>query len=271
MMTKKEQQFIATVWDYYRQHGRRSLPWRRTKDPYKILVSEIMLQQTQVDRVKPKYEAFLKQFPSVAALASAQLKDVLIAWQGLGYNRRAKMLHSCAIELVNRYHSKFPKTRKELVELPGVGPYTAGAIMAFAFNLPEVLIETNIRSVYLHHFFNGCDDVTDQKLFILIEKTLSNDNPREWYAALMDYGTFIKKEFGNPNTRSAHHAVQSIFKGSDRQIRGAIIRLLAEKSLLRTQIVQRLSAYEDVRVDAQLEKLKNEGMIMKQGSRLSLL
>lgn len=269
-MTKKEQQFITTVWDYYKKNGRQSLPWRKTKDPYKILVSEVMLQQTQVDRVKPKYEAFLKKFPTVKALASAPLKDVLIAWQGLGYNRRAKMLHMCAGELVEEHNARFPQTKKELVELPGIGPYTAGAVMAFAFNIPEVLIETNIRSVYLHHFFNGQHEVTDAELMEVIAKTVSLDNPREWYAALMDYGVHIKKEFGNPNTRSAHHATQSVFKGSDREIRGAMIRLLAEKSLVRTQILKKLSAYEDIRVDAQLEKLKNEGMLVRKGSRLSL-
>jgi A/G-specific adenine glycosylase len=269
-MTKKEQQFIITVWDYYKKNGRRSLPWRKTKDPYKILVSEVMLQQTQVDRVKPKYEAFLRQFPTVEALASSSLKDVLISWQGLGYNRRAKMLHMCAQALVSEYGSVFPRTKRELVELPGIGPYTAGAILAFAFNLPEVLIETNVRSVYLHHFFNGQHEVTDAELLLVIGKTLSQDNPREWFAALMDYGVYIKKEFGNPNTRSAHHLVQSSFKGSDRQIRGALIRLLAQRPLSRKGILQKLSGYEDVRVDAQLMKLQSEGMIVKKKTQFLL-
>lgn len=269
-MTKKEQQFVSTVWDYYSKHKRSDLPWRKTRDPYKILVSEVMLQQTQVDRVRPKYEAFLQRFPDVQFLASSSLKDVLTIWQGLGYNRRAKMLHLCAMGLVKEHDSVFPKTRDGLMELPGIGPYTSGAIMAFAFNKPEVLIETNIRSVYLHHFFNDEHEVEDSELLALIGRTVSNDNAREWYAALMDYGTFIKKEFGNPNRRSAHHTVQTSFKGSDRQIRGAVIKQLAIKPLARKKLLQELSSFEDIRVDAQIEKLKNEGMLVQKGNKLSL-
>jgi A/G-specific adenine glycosylase len=148
-MTKKEKAFILTVKEYYRRHKRRGLPWRKTKDPYRILVSEIMLQQTQALRVVPKYEHFLQTFPTIQVLAKSPLSTVLRTWQGLGYNRRAKMLHECAKIVVKKYNGRFPKDLDTLVALPGIGHYTAGAIMAFAYNTWTPIIETNIRSVYL--------------------------------------------------------------------------------------------------------------------------
>ena len=148
--------FRKIVLCHYKKHGRHHLPWRKTKNPYRILVSEIMLQQTPVDRVLPKYQEFLKQFPSIKKLAAASLGDVLRAWQGLGYNRRAKYLHQCAAVIIYDNGGIWPRTVNELQALPGIGPYTAGAVMAFAYNQPIPIIETNIRTVYLHHFFSGC-------------------------------------------------------------------------------------------------------------------
>ncbi len=258
--TKKEKAFVKTVWDYYKRHRRQSLPWRKTKNPYCILVSEIMLQQTQVERVIPKYKSFLKKFPTVKALSEASLGDVLREWQGLGYNRRARMLHECAKTVVKEYKGKFPKTHDELVKLPGIGHYTAGAVMAFAYNEPVPVIETNIRSVYIHHFYNDDTDVEDKDVLKLVDKTLDRENVREWYYALMDYGVFIKKEFGNPNSRSKHYGKQSKFEGSDRQIRGAILRLLAQGEESRQSLHKKLS-FDYQRIDEQLEKLEREGMI----------
>ena len=219
-MNKKESAFVATVWDFFSEHGRHTLPWRKTHDPYKILVSEIMLQQTQVDRVLPKYTAFIKQFPTVRALSAASLREVLSSWQGLGYNRRAKMLHACAVRIVKEHKGKFPRTASALEALPGIGPYTAAAIMAFAFNKPKPLIETNVRSVYLHHFFKGKTQVSDKELLPIVERTMDKERIREWYWALMDYGTWIKKTYGNPNSQSSSYTQQSAFRGSNRQIRG---------------------------------------------------
>lgn len=269
-MNKKERDFIAVVQKFYAEHGRHGLLWRATADPYKILVSEIMLQQTQVERVIPKYRAFLKQFPSVSALANAPLGEVLIAWQGLGYNRRAKMLQNCAREIAGHYNGHFPQAKEGLVKLPGIGPYTASALMAFVYNEPVTLIETNVRSVYLHHFFHDKAEVTDAELLPLIARTVSEKNPREWYYALMDYGSYLKKEFKNPSIKSAHHVKQSAFKGSDRQIRGAIIRALAEAKQTRKDFHAKLSAYEDIRIDAQIEKLKSEGMVTYKNKKYSL-
>lgn len=270
-MNTHERKFVRTVTEYYKLHGRHSLPWRTTKNPYKILVSEIMLQQTQVDRVIPKYTAFLHTFPTLNALADASLGEVLIQWQGLGYNRRAKMLHACAQIIVTEYKGKFPKTLDVLLKLPGVGHYTAGAVMAFAYNTPVPIIETNIRSVFLHHFFKTATNVTDAELSQLTERFLDRGNPREWYYALMDYGSFIKKEFGNPNSKSSHYVKQSAFEGSDRQIRGAVVRLLGVTGgLTRVKLLIELLQYEDIRVDAQVEKLLAEGLIVSRNRRLLL-
>jgi len=261
-MTKKEKEFVSIVWKYYREHGRHTLPWRKTRNPYHVLLSEVMLQQTQVERVLPKYKHFLKTFPSFTVLSRASLGEVLREWQGLGYNRRAKMLHLCAKEIVYDTQENFPKTCAELRSLPGVGQYTAGALMAFVYNEAIPIIETNIRTVFIHHFFNDEEDVSDQELMPFIIAYLDHKNPREWYYALMDYGSYIKKTIGNQNNRSRHYMKQSTFQGSDRQIRGAIIRILTNGSYTRTKLHAALS-FESDRIDAQIERLIEEGMIIK--------
>ena len=265
-MTVKEKQFITAVKTFYQEHGRHTLPWRNTKSPYRILVSEIMLQQTQVDRVLSKYKAFLQKFPTVLKLAQAPLSEVLVLWQGLGYNRRAKMLHECATTVVSEHNGTFPKTPQQLQDLPGIGPYTASAVCAFAYNHPTPLIETNVRTVFIHHFFNETYEVADAAILNLVECTCDTENPREWYWALMDYGSHLKKTVGNLNAQSKHYVKQSKFQGSDRQIRGAIVKVLStEGKMSRLGLLKKLSAFEDIRVDAQLEKLQAEELVMKQG------
>lgn len=275
-MNKKERDFINKVWTYYRKEGRRGLPWRNLpagrqehKNPYRILVSEIMLQQTQVERVIPKYKSFLKKFPSLASLASASLGDVLREWQGLGYNRRAKMLHECAQIIVRDHRGVFPKTHSTLMKLPGIGHYTAGAVMAFAYNEPVPVIETNIRTVFIHHFFHDDVDIPDSQIVQLTERTLDTKNPREWYYALMDYGAHLKKTIGNQNARSRHYAKQSAFNGSDRQIRGAVIRILSEGENTRKDFHRKLP-FDIQRIDEQLERLNEEGMIVLERQKYSL-
>lgn len=273
-MNRNEKKFVETVWQYYEEHGRHDLPWRKKSHlkPYNILVSEVMLQQTQVDRVVPKYQSFMKRWPTARQLAVAPLGEVLGAWQGLGYNRRAKMLHECARTIVTDYKNRWPQTEGELQELPGVGPYTAGAVMAFAYNKPIVLVETNVRTVFLHHFFANRTDVTDTEILHLIAQLNVHIHPREWYWALMDYGAFIKRTYGNPNSKSAHYTKQSAFVGSDRQIRGAILRTLvaAGRSLSRTALHDTLSQFEDIRIDAQLLQLTREGLLTQVRGRYCL-
>jgi A/G-specific adenine glycosylase len=264
------QHFLETLWGYYAAHARTTLPWRQptsdgTFDPYRIMVSELMLQQTQVARVIPKYLAFLERFPAVDSLAAAELGDVLRMWQGLGYNRRAKFLWQAA-QYVHQLGS-FPSTQKELVALPGVGVNTAGAIMAYAYNQPVVFIETNVRTVYIHHFFANRSDVADAEIAALVTQTLDDEQPREFYWALMDYGSHLKATIGNPNKASRHYAKQSTFHGSRRQIRGQIIRLLGERPYTPQEL---RSVVNDERSDAVVQELLAENMIRQQGQAYHL-
>ncbi len=251
-------QFQKIIYDYYKKN-KRALPWRKTHNPYYILVSEMMLQQTQSSRVIPKYAAFLKKFPTVKVLAKSDIKNVLRLWQGLGYNRRALMLNRIAIKIVKEYESTFPCTYEELRTLPGVGPYTASAIMTFAYNKPCTMIETNIRAVFIHFFFQTSQKVPDKKLIPLIEKYGDHRHPRIWYNALMDYGAMLKDTNVNPSRRSTHHVTQSTFKGSVRQVRGAIIRVYVENYSITKATLLRTLPYDKEVIKAQYQKLKTEG------------
>jgi A/G-specific adenine glycosylase len=260
MRTPNFDDFSEIVWDYYHDHGR-NLPWRLSEpdgsfDPYKIMVSEIMLQQTQAGRVIPKYQEFLIAFPTIQLLAEATLAEVLTVWSGLGYNRRAKFLWQAA----QRITGSFPQTVNELSALPGIGIQTAGAILAYSFNKPVVFIETNIRTVYIHHFFANRVDVHDKELLPLVEATLDHEHAREWYWALMDYGVFLKATVGNTSRNSKHYVKQSAFHGSKRQIRGQVLRLLTESP----QTLEDLqAAIPDPRLLTVLHDLKTEQLIQQ--------
>lgn len=249
--------FVKKVYTYYEKHGRKHLPWRKTKDPYKIMVSEIMLQQTQAERVIPKYTAFIKRFPDVETLAKATIQDVLTLWVGLGYNRRALNLKRAAEYILTNYKGKIPKEKELLMTLPGIGEYTSSAIRAFAFNVGDVFIETNIRSVFIHEFFKDIEGVTDKDITPFIEQTLDMENPRKWYSALMDYGTMVKKEYGNPNKRMVGHKKQKPFKGSLREVRGAIIKLLVSNPKAK---ITTLSFKKEMILKAKKE-LEKEGLL----------
>ena len=271
-MTKKQQAFVSTVNTFYKQHGRHDLPWRQTHDPYTILVSEIMLQQTQVVRVIAKYELFLKTFPTIQSLANTPLGTVLSVWQGLGYNRRAKMLHLCAQAIVSDYKGQWPHDLITLQSLPGIGAYTASALLAFAFKVATPLIETNVRTVYLHHFFPHQSNVPDKELLSIIEATLDTKNTRDWYYALMDYGSYLKQTLGNNNIQSTHYTKQSIFKGSDRQIRGTIIRTLTTNrdGFTLVTLIKQQAPTDPNRLKTQLTNLIKEGLVEKTARRYSL-
>ncbi len=254
--------FRKIVWAYYRKYGRHGLPWRKTADPYKILVSEIMLQQTQVDRVVAKYRVFLKAFPNVRALAQASNQDVLKLWSGLGYNRRALFLKRAAETVVRDFGGKFPESAEGLRVLPGVGPYTAAAVASFAWNLPEPLIETNVRAAFIHAFFPRAKSVPDAKLMPLIEEALDAKRPREWHWALMDYGAHLKRTLPNPSRRSTHHARQSAFKGSVRELRGAFLRELTEKgSMPKAKLLAPYAAEDKDRAEKALAGLVKDGIL----------
>lgn len=252
--------FKKIVRTYYKVHSR-TFPWRKTKNPYRILVSEVMLQQTQTGRVVSYYKTFLKQFPTIQILAQASLREVLSAWQGLGYNRRAKALRETAQIIVEKYNGTVPSTRKELERLPGIGPYIAGAILSFAYNKPAVFVETNIRTVFIHFFFKGKNNVKDSDILPFVDQTLDKNNPREWYQALMDYGVMLKKNHLNPSRRSVHHTLQSTFEGSDRQIRGRILKMLINERKLRKNEITKKIKKSSKRVNKQLTQLVTEGFI----------
>jgi A/G-specific adenine glycosylase len=254
--------FQKTILEHHRINPR-PMPWRETRDPYRILISEIMLQQTQVERVKVKYAEFLAAFPTLEALASAQLSDVLQKWQGLGYNRRAIALKRCVDEIVIRYNGQFPRDAAELETLPGVGPYTARAVAAFAFGVAEPLIETNIRTVFIHFFFHGRDKVGDHEIMPLVAATLDRHNPREWYYALMDFGAMLKQHHLNPGRRSRHHVKQSRFEGSNRQLRSRLLRaVIAGQGTTVVELAAQAGAeLEDV--EKNLADMEREGFLCK--------
>jgi A/G-specific adenine glycosylase len=261
--------FQKTVWDFYASH-KRKFPWRQTKSAYRILVSEMMLQQTQVSRVVPKYKLFLKLFPSWRALASARTSEILSAWQGLGYNRRALYLKRCAEAVVKHYNGALPKTLDELVQLPGIGENTAGAILAYAYNTPSVFIETNIRRVFIHHFFHDKKNVGDNELLPIVARALDRKNPREWYWALMDYGSFLSSTVENPNRRSKHYNKQSKFQGSFRQLRGKILQLLMQGPMPINQILIK-SARSKQDVERAVAVLIKEGFLKKIKGNIKLM
>lgn len=249
------------VWNYYHNHTR-SMPWRDNHDPYWVVVSEVMLQQTQVSRVLPKFEVWVKRFPDWQSLAAASLGDALREWQGLGYNRRGRWLHQLAQIVVSEHQGKLPEDPAELVKLPGIGPNTAGSIAAFAFNQPIVFIETNIRRVFIHHFFADEEGISDKQLLPLIKESLNPENPREWYYALMDYGAYLSKQVPNPNRRSKHYARQSQFEGSNRQLRAQVLRhILEHKSAAQTDIEKAFAKTDPAKINSVLRQYLQENLL----------
>jgi len=268
--------FKRKVWSYYRKAAR-TMPWRTEKGKvlldYKVFVSEIMLQQTQVSRVTRKYESFLKRFPTVFALAEASKKDLLEEWQGLGYNRRALNMQKAAQVVSADYKGAFPRDLKKLDNMPGIGEATAAAILNYAFEIPVPFIETNIRRALIHHFFPKGRSVSDKRLLPLAKEALDEKNPREWHYALMDYGSFLARTVPNPNRKSSRYSKQSRFEGSRRQVRGRILRILARRGhdssgMPIADMYQHLGV-SDHDLESILSDMIEEGFIRKEGERIS--
>ena len=253
----------------------RDLPWRNTRDPYAIWLSEVMLQQTQVSRVDGRWQRWLTRFPTVDALAAASTADVLEEWQGMGYNRRALALLHAAQE-VSAAGGVFPEDEAALRALPGIGPATAAGIRAFSFNRHAVYLETNVRAVFLHELFPNEEDVPDRELIPLVDATCPPDggdhltDPRSWYYALLDYGAYLKKTLPNPSRRSRTYVRQSRFEGSNRQKRAALVRVLLERreGISTEELAAELSSQEVLagrdalssdEVSAIVEQLEKEG------------
>jgi A/G-specific adenine glycosylase len=230
-----------------------------------------MLQQTQVERILAKYEQFIKLFPDFHSLASSPLRKVFTVWKGLGYNRRAIALKRIAQKVVEEFDGRLPSDPEVLKTFPGIGKATAGAISAFAYHQPVIFIETNIRRVFIHNFFSHRTNVKDTEILPLIEKTLDTSHPRKWYYALMDYGVMLKKEHENPNRRSAHYQRQTPFEGSNRQVRGMILKLLTRERKLSKHMISRTIGKQLQEVEPILNQLKREGFLKEQRKKLSIL
>jgi A/G-specific adenine glycosylase len=246
----------------------RPMPWRETITPYYVLVSELMLQQTQVERVIPKFLQFVEAFPTIHALAKAPLSDVLILWSGLGYNRRAKFLHRAAQLVIQDYEGVIPQTKEALIALPGVGENTAGAILAYAFNEPVIFVETNVRTVYIHHFFRDVVDVDDTSIRGLLAETIDAEHPREFYWALMDYGSYLKRQGTRNIDQSKHYKKQSTLKGSVREVRGLILKELSKGVVTESELREKLP--QDERYLVALDALIREGFIERRRHQLLL-
>ncbi len=260
--------FQKKVWDFYYASGRHDLAWRpqakKKLNSYFVVVSELMLQQTQVSRVIPKFKLWMDTFPDWNTLAQAPLSQVLSMWQGLGYARRAKFLHTIAQFVVDTKTRSLPKTIEELEMLSGIGRYTARAIATFAYNQSHALIETNIRTVYIHHFFKTESNVLDQSILFAVEQTLDRKNPREWMYALMDYGSYLKSQGLSHNIRSAHNTKQKPFLGSVREVRGAILKILSIQESFTVKDVKNLEKkFGSERVKKAIAGLVKDNLIVK--------
>ena len=245
------------------------MPWRDTRVPYRILVSEVMLQQTGVERVMTRYAEFIRAFPGFRALAEASVAEVLAAWKGLGYNRRALALRETARMVTEIHHGRMPRSVEALIELPGIGRATAAAILVYSFNCPIPFIETNVRRVFIHFFFPRSRKVSDAKLMPLVESTMDRDNPRDWYYALMDYGAMLGKTAENANTRSARYRTQAAFEGSVRQLRGKILAAILARGPVTEAQIARETGGADERLGRELGQLVAEGFLRRQGRRYS--
>jgi A/G-specific adenine glycosylase len=249
------------VWEHYETYGR-ELPWRKLDTDirqrlYQVVVSELMLQQTQVTRVVEKYAKWMDALPTMATAAAAPLSQVLTLWNGLGYNRRARYLHDSLKQL---HFRKTEQLFDQLTTLPGIGVNTAGAIKAYAADQPSVYIETNIRTVVIHHYFQDNTGVVGDELILpIVGRILDKDRPKEWYWALMDYGSFLKKQ-GNNISRSRHYKKQTQFSGSSRQLRGAVMRELVTAPIPISALHE---FFHDERITAVIDELIRDRLVQK--------
>lgn len=249
--------FRRKIFAHYTKHGR-DLPFRKTTDPYRIAVAEVMLQQTQVERVVPKYEGWMLRWPNWTSLAKATNKQLLAAWSGLGYNRRALFLGRMAKAVMQDFDGVLPENPERLKTLPGIGEYTANAIAIFAFNKPLITIDTNIRKVFLLEF--DLPDATDRKAMEqLARRALPKHRSRDWHNALMDYSRLALR---TPERKIAPLSKQSRFEGSRRQIRGEIIRRLTSQARVSLSRVAADLSRTETDVRAAAESLADEGVVV---------
>ncbi|MBN1929713.1 MAG: Fe-S cluster assembly protein HesB [Chlorobiaceae bacterium] len=265
MNTARVEAFQSKIFDFY-EKNRRSFPWRETTVRYAVMVSEIMLQQTQADRVARRFSLWLERFPDVQSLASASLREVLEAWSGLGYNSRGQRLHRAAVMIVEQFDGRVPADPSQLIRLPGIGAYTSRSIPVFADNLDIAAVDTNIRRVLIHEL-NLPESITPKALLDVADEVLPKGLSRDWHNALMDYGAM---ELTGRRTGIAPLTRQSAFKGSRRWYRGALLReLLAVGELSRESVEER---YADCPhgIGTIVDSLVMESMIEEYGERRML-
>ena len=261
--------FQNIIYSYFKQYGR-EFPFRKEISPYNIVISEMMLQQTQTNRVAEKFQQFIRAFPDFQALANAPFNDVLKAWQGLGYNRRAVALKAIAEKVTSEFDGILPADVEVLKTFPQIGHNTASSIVAFAFNIPTFFVEVNIRRVYIYFFFPSKSSVRDNLIMPIVRKTLDRSNVRKWYYALMDYGVMLKKTHPELTKKSAHYRKQSKFKGSTREIRGNILKLLIEnKRLMESELIKKLKINPELLSEI-LSVLIKEGFIKQEDNQYSI-
>lgn len=289
-LTKKQiTAFQEKILTWYVEH-QRDLPWRKSRDPYRILVSEIMLQQTQVSRVIPKYDAWFVAFPMIERLAEAPVSEVLRHWSGLGYNRRALFLQKTAQAIVREHNGVWPQSVDGLKSLPGIGPYTSGAVACFAFNQQVAVVDTNIRKVILLSFFCHCEEryrkvtkqslthrtdcratlaMTQKEIQQIADMLLPHGKAYAWNQALMDYAAAVLVKEKVPVVK------QSKFIGSNRYYRGKTLKVLLEHHALEEEQLGKLLKADYSRKDKKwLEKilsgLVKEGFVMRNNGRILL-
>jgi A/G-specific adenine glycosylase len=239
-------------------------------DPYNILISEIMLQQTRVETVIPKYQEFLKAIPDISHLAQSSLEEILSLWQGLGYNRRAIALHRLAHQVMVEYRGRIPREKDALVRFPGIGEATASAILVYAWNEPVIFIETNIRRVYLHFFFPSLPKVKDTDLQSIVHRTLDREDPRKWYNALMDYGSWLQSRAIHAHRKSTAYKKQAPFSGSRRQLRGRILSHLIRVGESMEGTLYTEFSEDQERVNEVLMELVEEGFLLRDSGRVRI-
>lgn len=259
--------FQKIIYSFFKKKGR-DFPFRNDLTPYNVLISEMMLQQTQTGRVSEKFLEFKHEFPDFETLSRAPLEDVLKKWQGLGYNRRAVALKKIADMVIEEHGGILPDDVGILKTFPQIGHSTASSIVAFAFNKPVVFIETNIRRVYIYFFFLKKKKIDDKAIHPLVERTLDENNPRKWYYALMDYGVMLKKTHPELNKRSKHYKKQAPFKGSKRQIRGKILDLLIKKSEISQETLTGQLGIDKEKLDTIIMQMEKEGFLVLKDNKI---
>jgi len=261
--------FQDMIFLWWQEH-KRDLPWRKTRDPYRILVSEVMLQQTQVSRVLPKYDEFLRVFSDVNALSQASTAQVLRLWHGMGYNRRALYLKKTAETVRDMYGGIFPEDEQSLTKLPGLGRYTARAILVFAYEKDVAMVDTNIRQIITHFFYKGKQQ-REKTILDMADTLFPRGRSWEWHQALMDYGALEMSRVRGKRVSVGRK--QAPFRDSNRYYRGRVIDVLRVGEADEWKMVADFSRQYDKPAEyftGVIGQLIKDGLVERRGTRITL-